>query len=66
MRFTKLKKKQKDKLKKWDVQGHHEHKEGDKVWYMPCESHDEIDLKKPCQAGYEQYGMKVKGGRLVS
>ena len=45
--------------------GHHEHKEGDKVWYMPCESHDEIDLKKPCQAGYEQYGMKVKNGRLV-
>ena len=24
--------------------GHHEHKEGDKVWYMPCESHDEIKL----------------------
>ena len=26
---------------------------------------DLIDLKKPCQAGYEQYGMKIKGGRLV-
>ena len=51
--------------KKMGCSGHHEHKEGDKVWYMPCESHDEIDLKKPCEAGYEQYGMKVKGGRLV-
>ena len=50
---------------KMGCSGHHEHKEGDKVWYMPCESHDEIDLKKPCQAGYEQYGMKVKDGRLV-
>jgi hypothetical protein len=26
---------------------------------------DLIDLKKPCQAGYEQYGMKIKNGRLV-
>jgi len=51
--------------KEMGCEGHHEHKEGDKVWYMPCESHDEIDLKKPCQAGYEQYGMKVKNGRLV-
>jgi hypothetical protein len=50
---------------KMGCSGHHEHKEGDKVWYMPCESHDEIDLKKPCQAGYEQYGMKVKNGRIV-
>ena len=33
---------------------------------MPCESHDEaIDLKKPCQAGYEQYGMKIKDGKQV-
>lgn len=22
-------------------------------------------LKKPCQAGYEQYGMKMKNGRKV-
>jgi len=51
--------------KEMGCEGHHEHQEGDKVWYMPCESHDEIDLKKPCQAGYEQYGMKVKNGRLV-
>ena len=54
-----------EQAKKMGCSGHHEHKEGDKVWYMPCESHDEIDLKKPCEAGYEQYGMKVKGGRLV-
>jgi hypothetical protein len=26
---------------------------------------DLIDLKAPCQAGYEQYGMKMKNGRLV-
>jgi hypothetical protein len=25
----------------------------------------EIDLKKPCQAGYEMIGMKMKDGRLV-
>ena len=25
----------------------------------------EIDLKKPCQAGYEMIGMKIKDGRLV-
>ena len=54
-----------EQAEKMGCTGHHEHKEGDKVWYMPCESHDEIDLKKPCQAGYEQYGMKVKNGRLV-
>ena len=54
-----------EQAEKMGCSGHHEHKEGDKVWYMPCESHDEIDLKKPCQAGYEQYGMKVKNGRLV-
>ena len=54
-----------EQAEKMGCSGHHEHKEGDKVWYMPCESHDEIDLKKPCQAGYEQYGMKVKDGRLV-
>ena len=54
-----------EQAEKMGCSGHHEHKEGEKVWYMPCESHDEIDLKKPCEAGYEQYGMKVKGGRLV-
>jgi len=47
--------------------GSHEHEDEDgKVWYMPCDSHDEvIDLKKPCQPGYEQYGMKMKNGKKV-
>ena len=26
---------------------------------------DLIDLKAPCTAGYEQYGMKMKNGKLV-
>ena len=42
--------------------GIHEHEFEDQMWYMPCEQHE---LKKPCQAGYEQYGMKRKNGRLV-
>ncbi len=47
-------------------EGYHEHEEDGVVYYMPCESHDEIvDLKKPCQAGYEQYGMKIKDGKEV-
>ena len=47
-------------------EGYHEHEEDGEVWYMPCESHDEaVDLKKPCQAGYEQYGMKTKNGKQV-
>ena len=25
--------------------GHHEHIEGDKVWYMPCESHSELSVE---------------------
>jgi len=41
---------------------YHEHEYEGKIWYMPCEQHN---LKKPCQAGYEQYGMKTKNGRLV-
>ena len=36
---------------------YHEHEFEGKTWYMPCEQHN---LKKPCQAGYEQYGMKMK------
>ncbi len=45
-------------------EGYHEHEEDGVVYYMPCESHDEVvDLKKPCQAGYEQYGMKMKNGK---
>ena len=47
-------------------EGYHEHEEDGEVWYMPCESHDEaVDLKKPCPAGYEQYGMKTKNGKKV-
>jgi len=47
-------------------EGYHEHEEDGVMYYMPCESHDEIvDLKKPCQAGYEQYGMKIKDGKKV-
>ena len=46
--------------------GYHEHEDNGEIWYMPCESHDEAtDLKKPCQAGYEQYGMKTKDGKQV-
>jgi hypothetical protein len=41
---------------------YHEHEYEGKIWYMPCEQHN---LKAPCQAGYEQYGMKTKNGRLV-
>ena len=41
---------------------YHEHEYEGKIWYMPCEQHN---LKAPCQAGYEQYGMKRKNGRLV-
>jgi len=41
---------------------YHEHEYEGKTWYMPCEQHN---LKKPCQAGYEQYGMKMKNGKLV-
>ena len=41
---------------------YHEHDFEGKTWFMPCEKHN---LKKPCQAGYEQYGMKMKNGKLV-
>jgi len=43
-------------------EGFHVHNLEGKDWYMPCEKHE---LKAPCQAGYEQYGMKRKGGKLV-
>ncbi len=33
-----------EQAKKMGCKGHHEHKDGEKVWYMPCESHDEIKL----------------------
>ena len=41
---------------------YHEHEFEGKTWFMPCEEHN---LKAPCQAGYEQYGMKTKNGKLV-
>ena len=41
---------------------YHEHEFEGKTWFMPCEEHN---LKAPCQEGYEQYGMKMKGGKLV-
>jgi len=43
-------------------ESYHEHEFEGKTWYMPCEQHD---LKKPCQAGYVQYGMKMKNGKKV-
>ena len=42
--------------------GFHVHNFEDKDWFMPCEKHE---MKKPCQAGYEQYGMKIKNGKKV-
>lgn len=41
---------------------YHTHEFEGKTWYMPCEQHN---LKAPCTAGYEQYGMKMKNGKLV-
>ena len=43
-------------------EGFHVHNFEDKDWFMPCEKHE---MKKPCQAGYEQYGMKIKDGKKV-
>jgi len=44
-------------------EGFHVHEFEGKEWYMPCEKHTQ--MKKPCQAGYEQYGMKIKNGKKV-
>ena len=41
---------------------YHTHEFEGKTWFMPCEEHN---LKAPCTAGYEQYGMKTKNGKLV-
>ena len=30
---------------KMGCKGHHEHKEGDKIWYMPCEKHTELSIE---------------------
>jgi len=43
-------------------EGFHVHNFEDKDWFMPCEKHE---MKKPCQAGYEQYGMNIKNGKKV-
>ena len=43
-------------------EGIHQHQYEGKTWYMPCEEHK---LEKPCQAGYRQYGMKIKNGKKV-
>ena len=43
-------------------EGFHVHNFENKDWFMPCEKHE---MKKPCQAGYEQYGMKIKDGKKV-
>ena len=44
-------------------EGYHEHEEDGKIWYMPCETHQE--LKAPCWDGYEQIGTKMKDGKEV-
>jgi hypothetical protein len=51
-----------DMAQKIGCEGYHIHNLEGKDWYMPCETHE---LKAPCTAGYEQYGMKRKGGKLV-
>ena len=43
-------------------EGFHIHEIDGKEWFMPCEFHM---LKKPCQAGYEMYGFKIKNGKRV-
>ena len=45
-------------------EGFHEHEVNGQTWYMPCETHEQ-ELKKPCQAGYEMIGFKMKNGRRV-
>ena len=30
---------------KMGCSGHHEHKEGDKIWFMPCENHSEMSIE---------------------
>ena len=52
-------------------EGFHTHDFEGKTWFMPCEQHSlseeipTIDLKKPCESGYEMIGFKRKGGRRV-
>lgn len=42
--------------------GSHVHIIEEVEWFMPCEQHE---LKKPCEAGYEMYGFKIKNGKRV-
>ena len=47
-------------------EGSHAHEIDGETYYMPCADHSELkDADDPCQAGYEQYGMKIKDGREV-
>ena len=43
--------------------GSHEMEIEGKIYFMPCENHEE--LKAPCWDGYEQRGMKEKDGKQV-
>jgi uncharacterized protein (DUF1499 family) len=58
------KEKAEEMAKNIGCEGIHEHDYEGQTWYMPCEDHVK-KLKKPCQAGYEQYGMKIKDGKKV-
>ena len=52
------------KAEEMGCEGFHEHEVDGQTWYMPCETHEQ-ELKKPCQAGYEMIGFKMKNGRRV-
>ena len=52
-----------DQANKMGCMGYHEHEEEGKTYYMPCQEH--TDLKKPCEAGYEMIGTKMKDGKEV-
>tara|TARA_R100001463_G_scaffold4408_4_gene16580 strand:+ start:605 stop:2563 length:1959 start_codon:yes stop_codon:yes gene_type:complete len=52
-----------DKANEIGCMGYHEHELDGKVYYMPCQTHEE--LKAPCWDGYEQIGTKIKDGKEV-
>ena len=58
------KEKAEEMAKNIGCEGIHEHDYEGQTWYMPCKDHVK-KLKKPCQPGYEQYGMKIKDGKKV-
>jgi hypothetical protein len=58
------KEKAEEMAKNIGCEGIHEHDYEGQTWYMPCKDHIK-KLKKPCEAGYEQYGMKIKDGKKV-